>query len=85
MRVCVRRLPIEGRREVLGDEALVVRAEAVDVHGLVALAVEVVRVERAHRRERALVLFVREMRVCALSVPSARARPSVNGHDPLQR
>lgn len=61
--------PVDDGREVLGDERLVVWAQCLDVRGLVGLAVEVVRVERAHGGERLRVLLVHEVRVRVLPMP----------------
>lgn len=58
---CPLRLPIKYRGEVLVDETLVIWAERVSIDWLVAFAVQVVRVERAHCGQRTLVLFVREV------------------------
>ena len=63
--------PLDDFREVLRDEAIVVRLELDWVDGIVALAVEIVRVECLHCRQRALVRGVSQVRVRALSVPTA--------------
>jgi hypothetical protein len=63
-------LPIKHRGEELGNETLVIWTEGLDFNGFVALAVQVVWVERAHCGKSTLVLFVREVRVRVLSVPS---------------
>lgn len=56
-----RRLPIKDRGEELGYETLIIWAEGLHINGLVALAVQVVWVERAHCGQCALVLFVGEV------------------------
>lgn len=66
-------LPLDHVGEVLRDEALVVGLDLLNVHRLVALAVEVVGVERANGLESALVLGIREVRVRALAVPGVEA------------
>ena len=68
--------PLDDFREVLRDEAIVVRLELDWVDGIVALAVQIVRVERLHCRQRALVRGVSQVCVRALSVPTA---PEVSG------
>src|ERR1700677_1169006 len=65
-------LPIKNRREELGNQAFIVRPEGLGVNRVIALAVQVVGVERANRSKGELVLFVCEVRVRALSVPSLR-------------
>ena len=65
-----RRLPLNDLREELLNEALVVRLELLRVHRVVALAVQVIRVERLYGRERLLVLGVAEVLVSALAVPA---------------
>ena len=65
-------LPIKDRREELGNQTLIVWAEGFSVNRIITLAVQVVWVERANRSKGSLVLFVCEVRVRALSVPSVR-------------
>ena len=67
-----RRSPFDDVGEELRDEALVVRLDLLDVDGLVALAVEVVRVESSHSRQRLLVLGVGQVLVSVLAVPAVR-------------
>ena len=64
-----RRSPFYDLGEVLSDEALVVWLDLIDVDGLIALAVEVVRVERADSLERTRIVRIGQVRVCALAVP----------------
>ena len=65
--------PLDDFGEVLRDKTLVVRLELDWVNGIIALAAEVVRVERLHSSQRALVRGVSQVRVRALSVPTASA------------
>lgn len=65
-------LPIKYWREELGDETLIIWAERLNTDRLVAFAVQVVWVERAYCGQRTLVLFISEVRICALTVPSER-------------
>lgn len=66
-------LPVDHRREELGDEALVVWAKLLDVAFVVALAVEIVWVEGAHGFERLVILFDHEVLVRVLAVPGVEA------------
>jgi hypothetical protein len=65
-------LPIKYWGEELGDETLIIWAERLNTNRLVAFAVQVVWVERAYCGQRTLVLFISEVRICALTVPSER-------------
>lgn len=65
-----RRLPLDNCREELLNEALIVRLELLRVHRVVALAVQIVRVERLYGRKRLLVLGIAEVLVSALAVPA---------------
>ena len=54
-------LPIKCWGEELGDETLIIWAERLNIDWLVAFAVQVVGVERAHRGQSTLVLFISEV------------------------
>jgi hypothetical protein len=73
-----RTLPIKDGGKEFGYEPLIIWAEGLDVHKLVALAIQVIWVERAHCGQSALVLFVREVRICSLTVPSEHDQDSVS-------
>ena len=62
-------LPLDDLREVFGNQALVVGLDLLDVNRLIALAVEVIRVEGTYGLEGTGVVGVREMSVCAFAVP----------------
>lgn len=66
------RLPIKYWGKELGDETLIIWAERLSIDRLIAFAVQVVWVERAYCGQRTLVLFISEVRVRALTVPSER-------------
>ena len=53
--------PVKDGGEELGDETLIIWAEGLNIDWLVALAVKVVWIERAHCSQCALVFFVREV------------------------
>ena len=54
-------LPIKDRREELGNQALIIWPEGLGVNWIIALAVQVVWVERTRSSKGSLVLFVCEM------------------------
>lgn len=64
------RLPLDDLGEELLNEALVIRLELRRVHRIIALAIQVVRVERLHGGKCLLVLGVAEVLVSALAVPA---------------
>ena len=61
--------PLDDFGEELRNEILVIRLDVLDADGLVALAVEVVWVERAHRLKRAHVVRVCQVGIRALAMP----------------
>jgi hypothetical protein len=63
-------LPVEFGREEFSDELFIIGFELRGVAGVVALAVQVVRVESANRFEGFEVLLVREVGIGTLAVPA---------------
>ena len=63
-------LPVEFRGEEFSDELLIIGFELRGIAGVVAFAVEVVRVESANRFEGFEVLLVREVSIGTLAVPA---------------
>ena len=74
-----RRSPFDDVGEELRDEALIVRFDLLNVDGLVALAVEVVRVECTNCGERLRIALVREVSVRALTVPGVERMVADHG------
>lgn len=64
--------PLDGLREELRNQPLVVRLELLWVYRFVALAVKIVRVERANSSQRSLVFGVCQVLVSVLAMPSTR-------------
>ena len=66
-------LPVKEWGEIFCDQILVIGTERFNVAGLVAFAVEVVRVEGQDSGQRSFVVLVHEVRIGPLSVPRVKA------------
>lgn len=64
------RLPVELRREEFCNQVLVIWSKFFNVAGLVAFGVEIIRVEGANGFEGCMILFIHEVCVGSLTVPS---------------
>ena len=60
--------PVERPGEVFGNQVFVKRAKLRDVRLLVALGVEIIRIELAHRIEQSLILLIHQILVIAFAV-----------------
>lgn len=66
----LRYLPIENRWEELGNQALIVRFDRLDVYRSMAFAVQVVRVKSSNSGEGRLILLIGKMGVSPFTMPS---------------
>lgn len=62
-------LPLEGGREKLRNEALIVRTKLLRVDAFVALAVKVVGIESLDSCQELSIVFVAEMFICPFTMP----------------
>src|SRR5262245_39565810 len=63
--ICAEGSPADLRREIFGDQLLIIRTECFDVRAPGALRVQIVRTEFAHPVEHLFVVIVHQVLICA--------------------